>query len=366
MRRRHAFALVALVLGLVAGAGRAQAAPQLAPIRDAARHAAASLRAMYAGINAAALEIYLASALLDPAQPVGDTEPCLRTDNALSTIASPLAATPFPEASIAQRARLVESLAAYVQAVGALAEDAPPPEIAADLGDLDEAIGRLKKSAAVHLERDLAIAAPVATLAASAATVSLERPRGAALEKTVREANPAIVALIDVLAKDVSARRAEALASAGAAYSMWSASYERVRRLSLSGAERTEPPAIARRCAAPYGAQGMQLPPAGALAGTKAAAPGVPAIDAQADAATLGIRFALLERLSAAHDRYEALKQADPAAPIDALHGVDEALLRFVRQPGDGKAAADLQAATAEFRGEAESAYEASFSAHPR
>jgi hypothetical protein len=359
---------VALVLALAAGAGRAQAAQQIAPLRDAARHVAASLQAMYAGINAAALEIYFANALLDPARPVGDTEPCLRTDNTLSTIASPLAATPFPEASIAQRARLAESLAAYMQAVGALAGDAPPPEVAADIGDLDEAIGRLKKSVAVHLERDLAIATPVATLAASAAIVSVERPRGAALDKTLSEANPAIVALIDILAKDVSARHAEALASAGAAYTTWSASYDRVRRLALAGAARTEPPpAIVRRCAAPYGAQEIPQRAADAVARTNAAAaPGTPPIDAQADAATLGIRLTVLERLRAAHDRYEALKKADPAAPIDALRGVDDTLLRFVRQPGDGKAAADLQTATAEFRAEAESAYEASFSARPR
>jgi hypothetical protein len=362
--------IASAVLGLAAlgcsgafDAGEARAASQIAPFRGAARHAAASLQAMYAGINSAEVEIYVASALLDPRFPVGDTERCLRTDNAFGTVASPLAAPPFPEASIAQRARLVEALGAYLQTVAALAEDAAPAEVSADLGDLGEALGGLKKSAAVHLERDLAIAGPVATLAASADVLTAQRPRGAALERALGEADPTIVALIDILAKDASARHAEALSGAGNAYAAWIAVYDRVRSRALAGAPRAAQPAVSvRRCAAPaYDARAIPpLPGAGAPAlagGASPAGAASAAIDAQADAATFGARLAVLERVSAAAGRYRAVGSADASATLGGLRSINGALLQFVRQPNDAQAAAALEAAIGAFRGDAESLY---------
>jgi hypothetical protein len=358
-----ALGLAALAAGWGFAAEEARAATQVAPLRGAALHAAASLQAIYGGINSAEIEIYLAGALLDPRLAVGETERCLRTDNALGTVASPLAAPPFPGASIAQRRRLVEALAAYLQTVAALAGDAAPAEVSEDLGDLGEATAALKKSAGVHAERDLAIAGPAATLAASADVLGAQRPRGAALERAFGEADPTIVALIDILGKDASARHAEALSAAGNAYAAWIAVYDRVRNRALAGAARAaQTPASVRRCAAPaYGARAIPpLPGADAPAlagGAPPAAAAVAPIDAQADAATLGARFAVLARVEAAAGRYRALKGSDASATLGDLRNVNDALLQFVRRPGDAQAAATLQAAIGAFRGDAESLY---------
>ncbi len=320
---------------------------------------------MYAGINSAAVETYVASALLDPRLPVGDTERCLRTDNSVSTVASPLAAPVFPRASIAQRARLVETLGAYLETVAVLAADTAPAGVTTDLDEMSRAVGGLKQSAAIHLERDLAIAGPVATLAASADALNAQRPRGAALERAFGEADPTIVALIDILAKDASAGHAEALSGAGNAYAAWLAAYDRVRGRALTGASPAAlSPAPLRRCAAPPYAP-RTIPPfpgtqAPALAGGAPAATAPSStIDAQADAATLGVRLAILDRVRAAAGRYRAIGGADAAVAIDGLRGVNDALVQFVRQPNDAKAGAALEAAIGAFRADAESLFAA-------
>jgi hypothetical protein len=350
---RIALAFVMFSAAFWFAGAQARAATGIVPLRVAALHAAAGLRAMYGSVNAADLDAYIARALFDPARPVGASEPCLRTDNSVSTMPSPLGAVRFPEPSIAQRGLLVESIAAYAQAVSALAADAPSAEVAANLGDLGEAIGRLNASANEHLARDLAIARPVAVLAAGASELSAEHPRGAALSRSLLAAKPTLDALLDILAKDVSASHAEALTASADAYSAWLADDDLVRNLAVAGVGRKTPaPALVRRCAAP---PGSQTPPGQAAAPARTAV----ARDAQAEAATLGIRLAVLTRVSAAQKRRLAIASGDPSNAIAALRTVIGALPGFVQAPGDAKTAAELQTAIAAFRSGAESAYDA-------
>ena len=350
--RRAAFALAcALAVAWLAASPRADAAAQGAALADGARDAASVLQAMYGSINDGDAESYLAEALLDPTVAVGSSRRCVRTDNAIGSMPSPLAAPQFPPASIAQRGDLVGALAAYIQAVAGLAATAPANETAANLAALRRAVGRLNASAASHLERDLAIAVPSATLARAADSLETEMPRGAALERIVGATNPTVAKLIDILDADVQAGRAATTAAADAEYATWSDYYERIRRLALAGAPRNRrivPPLP--RCAAPYPFRGQAAGPPAAgedRFGTVSATP--PAVDPQADAATFGVRATAVGVWSAARERAVILRSADPSSLTASLRKANAALLRFVAAPQDAGSAADFVSASGEF-----------------
>ncbi len=348
--RRAALALASAV-ALAAVRAPAQAAPPSVALSIGARDGASALQAMYGSINDGDVESYLAEALLDPTVAVGPSRRCVRTDNAIGSMPSPLAAPQFPPASIAQRADLVGAVTAYLQAVAGLAAGAPPSETAANFGELRRAVGRLNESAASHVELDLAIATPSATLAGAADALAREAPRGAALEGIVVATNPTVVKLIDVLDADVRAGRAAATAAADAEYATWSAYYESARRLALSGAPRSTRVVLPLpRCAAPYPLRGQAaVPPAAGASRNAAASAAPPAVDPQADAATFGARATAIGLWSAAHERAVILRSADPSSLAPSLRKANAALLRFVAAPQEAGNATDFASACGEF-----------------
>lgn len=300
---------------------------------------------MYASINAAAVDVYLASALGDPAIAVGDAEPCLRTDNAISSRPSPLAVPPFPEASIAQRADLTTMLALYVETMTAATRGATA-EADGSGEDLTQAIGRTREDAARHEPHDLAIGSLVSALSAAVASVPARTSADAA-RRAVIVADPAVRQLIDVLGNDASSAHADAVGAARAAYAAWAAAYDRARRLALRRAPAASQTAAALpRCSSPAGRAPSS---AATVAADATSAP----LDAGAEIATFAMRAAVLARLETANRRYRTLLNADPAAMLASLARLDAALLAASRAPAEGGAAPELERALATFRAEA-------------
>lgn len=343
---RAATAALALLLATL---GIGSGAPD-----DAPADAATGLRAMYASINAAAVDAYLASALADPRLTVGDAEPCLRTDNTVSSRPSPLASPPFPAAPIAQRTDLVRLLALYADVMSAMAVRGSATDAGTGEAELLQAVARAAADATAHEPHDLAIAPLVATLRAAVAPAAA-RPSADAAKRAVVAADPAFRGLIDVLTRDASSAHADALGAARSAYAAWTAAYERARRLALRGASGAARSAAALpRCASPAGAARAIPVPADA-GGTTAAA-----IDPSAEIATFAMRSGVLARLDAANARYRALLSADPSAMLASLRSVDDALVDAARSPGPDGAAPALERTLATFRADARTFAEAS------
>lgn len=307
---------------------------------DAPREAATGLRAMYASINASAVDVYFAGALADPRVAVGDSQPCLRADNAVSSRPSPLAAPPFPAASIAQRADLARTLAVYMETMTALT--VRPSTAAADAlrSDLMEALSRVSADASRHEQHDLAIASLVSALTAAVAPIAAG-PSADAAKRVVIAADPTVRELIGVLGKDASSAHVDAVEAARSAYAAWTAEYDRARRLALPGASRGSRMAAA-------------LPPCTSPAGVaQPRATSVP-IDPAADVATYAMRAAVLARVDRANERYRLLSDADPAMMLASLGTVNHMLVQTVRTPGSRGAAPALDAALTAFRADAQ------------
>ena len=292
---------------------------------------------MYGAIDAAVIDAYLTGALLDPSQPVGATQACVKTDNSLGTRPSPLANPPLAAAAIAQRERLVEALAAYEVATASLASGAPPIETALALSDFKRAAFELSAAARAHPQDNLYIEEPAATLVTAAGQLNSTRDQ-AGVRRIVADTNPTIVKLFGILGSDVAQRRTEATNAARLDYERWLAYYDAVRLASTVGGATPHtmvPPAPTARCLGP--AVPRYMGPPGAR-------------DVANDGATFAGRDAILARLQSARRRYDALQKADPRLLVAALSDLNDAVTKALAAPGDAAAAAALQGSLLHFR----------------
>ncbi len=328
---------------LAACAGNAQSVSGT-PSYDAVALTSSSVGTMYRAVNVAAVDAYLANALLDPRQRIGPGQSCFKPDNSLSSRPSPLVNPPLAESSIAQRARLAEALAAYDIALGSFVNGEPAVASRVAVNDLQRAVFELGVAANAHAAGDLFIEDLTAELTASAGKLAAARDRNAA-RLIARDARPTVRKLIAVLAADVATRHAEALNAARADYESWLAYDEAARREVAGNEPAPRTSAAIPRCFAPSVPQGA---PSSAVSDVASDGPPFPGHDA------------ILARLQAARDRYDALRSASPAELVSALSALDDATGTALESTGDGNAAAGVQTALQRFRDAAQALAKAS------
>jgi hypothetical protein len=313
-------------------------------LAETAREGSQSLRALYASVNAAQAETYRVAAALNPAAHLGDYEPCLRTDNAIGKMPSVLANPAYPKLSIEQRTALFHSLVDYIAAVVALLGKPSENDARSELGSLRVSVADLRASAKVHLQNDLVISDLSSALAGIAQNLAAVRPHGQAIAPIVRDADPTILKLIDILDKDVKTAHDTAQAAAGDAHAAWTTYADHLRKPAAAGRSPSGAAPVVR-CAAPFSSQARALV---AAAGASVATP------VSADRASVA---RVNGRLSAARERLAALQEADPSAVLASLRKVDVALVPAARSPRDRAAAANLQSSLAEFESNVRSLY---------
>jgi hypothetical protein len=303
-------ALAGILTACVTATQRTNSAPNDAAVALIAPAIAAEYRA----IDDAAVEAYIATSLVHHMQPSG-SQPCLMTDNSLSRRVSPLANPPLAETSIAQRARLAETLAAYESALASFTDGSPQVAREIATADLQRAASRFSEAAQAHAQGDLF----VEDIAATLGTVSgrLDNVRGRdELRQFVREENPAIVKMLSILGDDVSRKHAEALGASHAAIARWLGYYDAAR----AGASTNAGPAQDRSAALP-----RCYEPFVSSADTS------PVVDrAVTDGAVFPGRSTILARLRAAEERDSALRAGDPRPVVAALAALNNRLATAV------------------------------------
>ncbi|MGP6157004.1 MAG: hypothetical protein ACLPYS_05745 [Vulcanimicrobiaceae bacterium] len=290
--------------------------------------------AVYEAVNRATVDAYFVGALLNPRQPVGGLEPCLRTDNRMASRPSPLANPPFPESSIAQRRGLAAALAAYDVALASFAGAEPSAATQVATSELQHAAFELKAAANAHAQGDLFIEDLAAMFSGIAGKLAGARDRDAA-RLVARDAEPTVAKLNSILAADVARQRSAALSAAHLDYDRWVVYYEKARREATGGGPAAQATAAAVRCLAPAVPQSESTSPV---------------VDVVNDGASFAGRDTILARLRAAGARYDALRNSNPGDLISALGGLDEALSRALQAPSDARSAGDVQSALGRFR----------------
>ncbi len=299
---------------------------------------AAALGAVDRAVDDAAADAYVAAALLNPALPIGPAQPCVRTDNGVSSRVTVLANPPLAESSLAQRVRLFEALAYYETAQSALAADGQRVEAALALGDLQRAAAALEPAARAHAQGDLFIEDEARTLASAVAAIGSARSPSDA-RRAALAAQPAIAKLIGVSARDAAQQRDAALGASQAAYARWLADDAALGRAAANGGAGAPTPGPLPRCAEPLVPAADGTPPPGIAAG----GPNFPGRDA------------LVQRLDAARARYDGLQAANPGPLFAALAALDDALAAAERAPGNPTALAAARTALDRFRSAADS-----------
>jgi hypothetical protein len=318
---RFVAALAVLSYLLTGCAGSAQPAASVFS-GDTVVTSGASVAAVYRALDDSSADAYVAATLLDPRQSVGASQPCLKTDNSMASRPSPLANPPLAALSIAQRARLVESLVSYELALASFAGGAPRLESSLAASQLQRAVFEFAAAANAHAQGDLFVEDLAAQFNAIAAKLAVASGAGDA-RRIALDANPTIAKLLAVLAHDVSQKHAEALAASRSAIALWLAYY-----------------AAARRAAAPGGAMAVPANVSMPRCQETAFSPDDTSKivdDSATDGATFPGRDVVLARLRAADERDEALRAADPASVVSALSALNDALLKALASspPGD-------------------------------
>jgi hypothetical protein len=168
-----------------------------------ADRAAAQLGALYSGINQAQIETYGIDGLLNPAAGLGDSERCMRVDNAVVTAPSVRVNPPYPPPSIEQRTLLVKTLGAYLEVAAGAAGGVSRPADSSQMRILTDDVRQLERVANIHLRNDLVIWGLVSKL--RDVVDGMERPNqdAAARRRTFAEGKHAATRLIDILDVDV-------------------------------------------------------------------------------------------------------------------------------------------------------------------
>jgi hypothetical protein len=354
---RLAAALLALVVTLT-GCKQAEYAQQTASFSDSVDKAVVGLRAMYTGINTADRQTYLVERLLNPAQPVGDVEACLAADGSVSSQQTLLVKPRFSESAINARVHLLELLGAYAKALAALASGSAPDDVATKMGDLQTAFVQVGKDAAVPAN-SLNSAGPLATIAGTLGKLYLERRRSAELTRIIHDADKPITDLLALLESDAGIAHLALLSSTDDDYATWTNYYNRVRETALPGPRKTVRLNTALQYCngvVPTSPIPITMPKPGA---TLAPRPGTILIDPAQDAATFTVRSTVLDHVVAARDDYFAARAANPVAVVQSLRKSHQALVKFADAPDDIRTLADLQGAIAEFKGDAQTLYNA-------
>jgi len=329
--RRFAASLSLFVCLLAACDGNAQTAASVSP-PEAVTLAAASLGATYRTINASAVDAYIAGALLDPTQPIGAGQRCLKTDNSVGSRSTPLANPALGESSIAQRTHLIETLAAYDVALASFVAAKPRIDSEVATAELQRAVLQLNVAANAHAPGDLFIEDLASKLTPVAAQMAGARSADDAREVALG-ATPTILKLLAILSADVTQWRARALAESRLDGAQWLSVYQTIRRATESNATQSAPsPIPIPRCYEP-------LVPSNA-------APIVD--DPSTDGATFPGRDSILAHLHAVSERDEALRAADPAAVLSSLSALNASLVKALKAPA-GAAVAQTQSALLNF-----------------
>lgn len=351
-----AAALLAIALS-ASGCKQAEYAQQTASFSDSVDKAVVGLRAMYTGINAADRQTYLVERLLNPAKPLGDVEACLAADGSVTSQQTLLVKPRFSEDQINARVHLLGLLGAYAKALSALASGSAPADVATKMGDLQTAFVQAGKDAGVKAN-NLASAGPLATIAGTIGKLYLERRRSVELTRIIHDADKPISDLLDLLETDAKISRLALLSSTDDDYATWTNYYNRVRGTALPGPRKyvTLSTALLTCNGVPPKSAPVSVPNSAA---TVVAPPATVALDPAQDAATFTVRSAVLDRVVAARDDYFAARAADPATVVQSLRKSHAALVKFADSPDDIRTIADLQSAISEFKGDAQTLYDA-------
>lgn len=351
----RALACLCALLVSLSGCKQADYAKQTATFSDSVDKAVVGLRAMYAGINDADRETYLVERLLNPAAPVGDVEACRRADGSLAAQPTLLVQPRFPESAIAARVHLLTMLGSYGEALSALASGSAPADVGEKLDALRKAYIQSGKDAGGKESDFAAAAGPLSSIAGTLAKLYLQRRRSAELTRIIHEAQPTIDRLVQLLQRDAAIAYLAVLSSTDDDYASWTRYYNRVRETALAGPHRpfAAPDPVGRcRSAA------LDVPPPIPVP-RPAPLPSPILVDPARDAASFAIRTAVLDRVVLARERYLAARAADPVAVVASLRKAHAKLVAFADAPDDIRSLADLQAAIAEFKGDAQTLYDA-------
>jgi hypothetical protein len=318
---------------LAACDGNAQTMSTASP-QEAVALSAASIAATYRAVNVDAIDAYLAGSLLDPSQSIGALQRCLKTDNGVGTRPSPLANPQLAESSIDQRARLVETLAAYDVALASFVGAAPRIESQMATGDLQRAVYQLNVAANAHAPNDLFIEDLASELTPIAG--QLAGARSAHDARTVALAiSPTIAKFLNILSIDLAQWRAKALGASRLDVSRWLVVYQTTRRASEPKATQSDfTPIPIPRCYEPAFPSGDTSPIVD---------------DTATDGAMFPGRDAILARLRAATDRDKALRAADTATVVSSLSALNDGLIKALQSPADAAAATDAHNALLHF-----------------
>jgi hypothetical protein len=332
-RARRFAATLGLFVCLLAGCERnAQTGASVSPPQAVAL-AAASVGATYRAIDASAVDAYLAGALLDPTQPIGAAQRCLKTDNSVGRRPTPLANPALAESSIEQRGRLIETLAAYDIALASFSAGEPRIDSQIATAELQRAVFQLNVAANAHGPGDLFIEDLASKLTPVAAQLAGARSANDARAVALGAA-PTILKLLTILSADVTQWRAKALAESRFDFSRWLIVYQTIHRTSESNATQSaSTPIPIPRCYEPPFPSGDTSPLVA---------------DPSADGATFPGRDSILARLRAASERDKALQAADPAPVVSSLSALNATLVRALKAP-DSTGVTDTQNALLHF-----------------